>query len=219
MGKKKITPEEQLLELIEKGSRLEAVGIGKRRRGLGALGDIGRFLGFLKRWLVKATGKTKKTLRQPNLKTINSLLLILCVVLIVFSVADFILTETNIERVYKRARKEKYKELKEEKKIIPRSFLYYLEMVQRRNIFSPIALAREKEVKKEIKKEDLVKITANFNLVGISWGAEPTAMVEDKADKKTYFLKRGDEIKRFRVKDILEDRVILLYDGNELELM
>jgi type II secretory pathway component PulC len=44
-------------------------------------------------------------------------------------------------------------------------------------------------------------------------------MIEDKAAKKTYFLKTGDEIKGMKVKAILKDRVILQYGEEEMELM
>ena len=45
------------------------------------------------------------------------------------------------------------------------------------------------------------------------------AMIEDKSAKKTYFLKEGDEIKGFKVKSILKDRVILQYGDQEIEIM
>ncbi len=64
--------------------------------------------------------------------------------------------------------------------------------------------------------KDLIK---DFSLAGIYQDDHPEVMIEDKATKKTYFLKQGDEIKGIKVKAILKDRVILLYDGQEFELL
>ena len=58
-----------------------------------------------------------------------------------------------------------------------------------------------------------------FKLVGISWGKEPIVMIESKYEKRTYFLKKGDSMGQFKIKDILEDRVILDYNEELIELM
>jgi len=43
-------------------------------------------------------------------------------------------------------------------------------------------------------------------------------MIEDKTEKKTYFLKKGDKIKEFEIEDILENKVILNFKGKKIEL-
>lgn len=59
-------------------------------------------------------------------------------------------------------------------------------------------------------------LLSNLRLVGISSGPQPTAMIEQ--DKQTYFLKPGDAIGAFTVKQILSDRVILRAGDRDLEL-
>lgn len=65
-------------------------------------------------------------------------------------------------------------------------------------------------------KPDPKAALASLRLVGIAWGGSPTAMIEQ--DKQTYFLKPGDAIGPFTVKEILRDHVILRAGDNEVEL-
>ena len=58
----------------------------------------------------------------------------------------------------------------------------------------------------------------DFRLVGISWEAEPVAMVEQVSQQRTYVVKTGDSLPPFTVKAVREDRVVLTVDEQELEL-
>ncbi len=59
----------------------------------------------------------------------------------------------------------------------------------------------------------------DFRLVGISWAAEkPVAMVEQVSQQRTYVVKMGDPLPPFTVKAVLEDRVVLTVESQELEL-
>lgn len=58
----------------------------------------------------------------------------------------------------------------------------------------------------------------DFRLVGISWEAEPVAMVEQVSQQRTYVVKTGDPLPPFTVKAVLEDRVVLTVGSQELEL-
>lgn len=59
-------------------------------------------------------------------------------------------------------------------------------------------------------------LLASLRLVGISSGPQPTAMIEQ--DQQTHFLRPGDTVGRFTVKQILPDRVILRLGDRDLEL-
>jgi len=59
---------------------------------------------------------------------------------------------------------------------------------------------------------------AELRLVGISWGTDPLAMIEQHSDQQTHVLRRGDVIGPFTVKEILQDRVILRAGSQEMEL-
>jgi len=216
MAKKRSTPEEQLLNLIEEDSGNNP--LRKRKKGLfSGLGSLKIFFASLKRRLSSRISKLRTAAREPNLKSLNKIIIAFSIVLLLYSVGDFFFRGANIERIYKKQQAQQVRKLEDEEIFVPRSFLYYLEMVQRRNIFSPIALQSAKA--KEPPKEDLTKLSASLKVVGISWGRNPVAMIEDQAVKKTYFLKKNDSINQFKIKDVLKDRVILEYNGQTLELM
>jgi len=61
-------------------------------------------------------------------------------------------------------------------------------------------------------------VLADLKLVGISWGAEPVAMVEQGSTQQTHFLKPGDSIGGAIVKEILQDRVIFRVGDEEMDL-
>ncbi len=58
----------------------------------------------------------------------------------------------------------------------------------------------------------------DFRLVGISWGSEPVAMVEQVSQQRTYVVKTGDPLPPFTVKEIRPDRVMLSVESETLEL-
>lgn len=214
MAEQRSTPEEKLLKLIEKEDGSETVR-HRRRRNL--FFGFNSLLFFLKRAAGNAVEALKKGVKEPNLKVLNKLLLVLSILLLGVSVTDFVFNRPDIERVYKKSRHIKHEEYEQEDISQRRPFLHYLEMVQRRNIFSPITLKREK--KPEIKQEQLQDMVSDYGLVGISFDDEPMAMIEDKTDNRTYFLHKGDSIGKFEIEDIQENKVILGFDGKKIELI
>lgn len=58
----------------------------------------------------------------------------------------------------------------------------------------------------------------DLTLIGIIAGEKPQAAIEDRKNQKTYFLYKGQSINQMKVEDILEDRVILKFDGERFEL-
>ena len=61
-------------------------------------------------------------------------------------------------------------------------------------------------------------VVADLKLVGISWGEEPVAMIEQGSSKQTHVLKVGDVLGAVTVKTILPDRVVLRVGEEEVEL-
>lgn len=59
-------------------------------------------------------------------------------------------------------------------------------------------------------------LLAQLRLVGIAWAEEPQVMIE--YEKQTYFLKVGDVIGRFTIKEIQPDRAVLRLGTQDLEL-
>lgn len=217
MAREKSTPEEQLLKLIEKGGEAGTTRFKRKRRLFLRLGNIKMlWLSILKK-ISWALARLKGGLKEPNLKVLNKIFLILSMALLAYSIMDFIFGRPDIGEVYARLHPVKEKKPPVKIKAPTQPFLHYLEMVRRRNIFSPIML-KEPE-RPELKKQRLQDMIKDLNLVGVSWGEEPMAMIEDKQEKKTYFLKKGDTINQFKIEDILTDRVILSFEGEKIELL
>ena len=218
MAEQRSTPEEKLLKLIEKEDGNESVRF-KRKRNI--------FLGFNNFWaslnkrISCGVNGLKNGIREPNLKILNKALLVISICLLGFSVMDFVLNRPDIKDAYDQGNYVSPDSGTEGAISKERPFLHYLEMVQRRNIFSPIELKQDE--KPEVQVEQLQKMASNFGLVGISWDeepmAKPMAMIEDKTEKRTYFLRKGDKIGEFNIDDIFESKVILSLEGKTIELI
>jgi hypothetical protein len=221
VAKKKNTPEEELLSLIEKDNDSDISNVRiKRKRKLFffSIFNFKNHFQFLFRLIKGLFSKLKKSLQEPDLKVLNKFLIMVVLLLAVYLAIDFVLQRENINNIYKKevVAEKTIWDIDQEKETLP--FLYYLEMVQRRNVFSPIELdVPEEEEKKE--KENLVKLSQGLKLVGISLGDNPSAMIEDQDAKKTYFLNQGDKIREFEVESILKNKVILSYGDKKIDLM
>ena len=93
---------------------------------------------------------------------------------------------------------------------------YYLEKIRARDIFKIGSKKKEEEIK--VPSSKIIDATQNLKLVGISWSGDPDAMIEDTKALRTFFVKRGQMIGEVKVQAIFKDRVVLSYEGEELEL-
>ena len=65
---------------------------------------------------------------------------------------------------------------------------------------------------------DFQAALSQLKLVGIARGEEATAMIEDKASQQTHFLRRGETIGVFTIKEVLPDHVILRAGDQDFDL-
>ncbi len=108
---------------------------------------------------------------------------------------------------------------KTEEEIVP--FSTYAEAIGKRELFKPpksevVKIKADPSTQKTEPASDKLK---NLSLIGIMGGERPQAIVEDKKDKKTYFLNKGQAISDMKVDDILSDRIILDFEGEKFELV
>ena len=61
-------------------------------------------------------------------------------------------------------------------------------------------------------------MSEQLGLVGIIAGDNPQAIIEDKKAQKTYYLNKGQSFNGYVVEDILEDKVVLDYEGKKISL-
>ena len=94
----------------------------------------------------------------------------------------------------------------------------YVKMSKQRDIFSREQRAAVEGAAVADKPTD-PQTKTDLQLVGIYFSEAPEVIIEDKAEKKTYFLKEGDNINGIKVKSIRPDRVILESGGTNWELM
>lgn len=106
----------------------------------------------------------------------------------------------------------------------PKELSYYRETADKRNPFLPPpaapAPAEEKapEGVPAPRTKKLNELLQGIKLVGISWEAEPLAMVEDARTARTYFLRKGQEVNGLKVRTITKEKVIFTCEGEEGEL-
>ena len=67
-------------------------------------------------------------------------------------------------------------------------------------------------------KGRLSELTGSLIIVGINRGQVPEALIEDSEEKRTYFVKVGDQIKGMTVKAIDQTGVTVTYEGEETTL-
>jgi len=109
----------------------------------------------------------------------------------------------------------------------------YLKEVEERDIFNPAPAPRPKKPEpKAIPLQPLKprpppqsnalqvlrEKVKTLKLVGISWGEDPVAMIEDTTKKETTFLKAGQSINEIQVKTIFRDKVVLSYKDAEYDI-
>lgn len=217
MAHKRTTPEEELLNLIEKGDDAKSQKTKKKKKFSLSFFKLFKLLPFGK-GIEQAIKKIKK--RKPGLSFgfANKLLIVTCSLIVCFSIWDFIFNRKDIEIFYDTISNIGHQEQKVKDAVKLRPFLHYLALVQRRNIFNPVRLIDDIDESKENRKalQDLLK---DLVLVGISWGKQPQAMIENKKVNQTYFLKAGEVINNLKIESILKNKVILTYEGEKAELI
>ena len=215
MAKQGFDPEEQLLDLIEKGESFSPSKLRRKKVSFFSLTKFKVLFVAIGKWIKAQVAKLKTLTKNP--KVVNRCLVLVFVILGIYLISDFALRRLDIKQVVAKGSADREPYFLKKPDIDVRQFLYYLEMVQRRNIFSPVVLKSAENIEAEAKKV-IDNLVSDLGLVGISWGAEPEAMVEDKKTKKTYFLRSGDMVNKLKVEDVLKDSVLLSFEGKQVEL-
>ena len=91
---------------------------------------------------------------------------------------------------------------------------YYLGQIGGKELFNPQRIELL-HTKVEIPLEGT---PGELKLVGVDWGGNPVALIEDTKTGKTYFVKKGESVKELTVLEIFRDSVKLRYDNTTVEL-
>lgn len=169
----------------------------------------------------KQISSTSRPTKILKLETLNLVLILLLAGLLIYFVPLLFKKQKSALEELGTKIKSQEKEMpqkEEEPKKAP--FNYFAEQVGSRNIFSPV-VKEEAQAQTPIIEEGpkLEEVKSQLNLLGVVWGANPQAIIEDKKAQKTHFLNKGEQFEGIEVKDILENKVILIYKGQEFELV
>ena len=108
------------------------------------------------------------------------------------------------------------KEVSVKKGAEPKPYDYYGNVIEHRDLFQAGVSSRET---RGIPASAVGSRLKDFALIGIISGKTPQAIIEDKKESKTYFLKEGELVGDLRVEQILDEKVILSYEGEQFDLV
>ncbi|MDD5680146.1 MAG: type II secretion system protein N [Candidatus Omnitrophica bacterium] len=94
-------------------------------------------------------------------------------------------------------------------------YSYYSSQIESKNIFS----SQESETSTAVSGPSLEEVSSNLSLIGIIAGDRPQAIIEDKKAGKSIFLYKGGLVGQAKIVDILDDKVVMEYNGQTFELM
>ncbi|RKY30967.1 MAG: hypothetical protein DRP74_05890 [Candidatus Omnitrophota bacterium] len=211
----KQTPEEKLLKLIEDPAQAKAKPVALRKKFKFNFNPFS-FLKFKSG--LKPSVRVREELKNYffNLKFINTCLLALSVIMTGFLIFDFIKSMPDLECLYVRELDGLASEIEATTYAKALPIQDYLSVFAKRDMFY---FVKPKEGKAALKQKAAASITDNYKLVGIIWSKKPQAMIEDVKGNKTVLVNQGDDVGQARVSEILKDRVILVYQGSEIDLM
>ncbi|MCK4422501.1 MAG: hypothetical protein KAV18_00330 [Candidatus Omnitrophica bacterium] len=226
--KRSVTPEKQLLELIENSEtqELSTEGISRKGRGLFSLGALRARLSFIKENLNLKSFFRKSVL---NVKGINKVLILCVLMLSLYLGISFNVSRQWLKNIPDFPIAAGAAGGVSEAGLILKDLDHYLNKTKTKNIFKFGRIA-EPEPEPVSQSEDgpavpdlsskLEELIADLRLVGIGWSSKnPDVMIEDTEKGKILFLKKGSPVKDgIIVKEIFKNRVILELDGEEADL-
>lgn len=234
MVQRKPTPEEQLLKLIEGGNGAvqtdaPASAPKSKSKSFASVGKIPGFLDYAKKLFAKS-GTSFRPGIAFDIKNLNRVLLGLVAASAIFLVVDllffkpeqnnFLAQVSTSDAVFPGGTNVPEK--------ISQDIATYKTSIQKRNPFLPpdmVALPGPADSGKStgggvptIGTGSVSEALQGIKLVGISWSDNPLALIEDVSTGRTYFLRKGQEMKGIKIQDISKEKVIVTYQGQEGEL-
>jgi len=203
-------PEEKLLNLIKKGKKIEA----PRDNNIGITLPKEKPLEFAEKEGLSSAPflDLNNIFKLEGIRKLNIALFIALIVIILYLFLDIFLIPSTDPDLFAESKVLKGNGAAKEIEIKPYS--YYSEKL-RQEVFKPFVREREVAFKPEIPIEELM---ANLALLGIVSGDSPQAIIEDKAQRKSFFLREGQSSSGVFLKKIEEDSVTVIYKGEEFSL-
>jgi type II secretory pathway component PulC len=207
-----LTPEEKLLRIIESPAQSPRPMPPRRM--------VQDFRFSLNIWNAKFKEKCWPRIQEAlTLKTANFFLVIFSVFATIFLVFDFSMGAPRASALAALELQAKKADIGDMTFEAMEPVSVYIQEITQRNIFSLPEPPKPIPAQPVAQAAPLaVNPAQGLKVVGIIWSDYPQAIIEDSTEGKTHLLSRGSKLKNGRVKEILKDRVILSYDGQDIEL-
>lgn len=225
-----LTPEQQLLKLIEEQNKAGAKAQPVSSRSAAAPRKPAKFslsnfagaaTGMFSFWKRKAKKKSYTKKASFGLAEANKVLVVAVALLLVYVVFDAVASARNLQRPPNFVPPKDLRSTAKVDAVQPlEETSYYLQKISSRDIFKE---GRKEEVVVETAPakpvEEAAEAVQNLALVGISWSSNPDAIIEDKSSQRTYFVKRGQMAgEAVKVEAIFKDHVVVTFEDKEYEL-
>lgn len=220
---KQNTPEKQLLDLIEnpKGPKsLHPAALKFQGLRLFSFQALKGRVAYLK-YGFEALFKDGK-IYQLDVRALNQILKLCVTFLALYFVINLAVALLSLNKELRLKADSEISKKEEEVKAssLLKSLTFYLEKARGRDLFHMgMALSVEAASTGRGASAKIMEATKNFKLVGIAWSQDPDVMIEDTANQRTLFLKKGQTFGNdVKLKAVYKDKVILGYGQEEIEL-
>jgi len=217
MANKRYSERERLFKLI-RGDENTLKDIQRRKSLEIGSKKLKEFVFFVKQKLLETFSKLRKgeiSFSKPNLPFLNKALIGILSIMVIYLVFDFA-SGVFLQKEVRHDAQRTAQDTQRTAQIAKLSPLgYYLDRIGGKDLFSSQRIALVKAKGEVSPKQPTIK---EFKLVGVDWGGNPVALIEDTKTGKTYFVKKGESVKESRVTEIFRDRVTLRYDNKVVEL-
>jgi len=223
--KKDIPPEEKLLRLI-KGSKKKSMTKEeewalKAQSSESGMPQMYKMPGYRKEGELKKARSISISmpiiLKKINMAMLNSILVFCLGALLLYFIYDLYHATYHKKDKLEISAAEEIKTPKIDKgeALEAKPYSFYSSSIGGRNIFLP----QETEEELIITGPSLEEISGGFSLIGIIAGEKPQAIIEDRKSGKSYFLYESGVVGETKVVQILEDKVVMEYQGQRFELV
>lgn len=223
LGKDKLTPEERLLKVLENEGGPAEEKPPSRWKGFDPREKWSQWKNKFFRWKGGGGGNGGNGFAiRLSLAAANRILIAAIALGLILAAVNTLAFKPDLNWVFSRVAK--VNTPGQEIPSIPslKPFEEYLAAINKRNLFIPptaAPVAAPEAGQAAVADSTAAKMLEDLQLVGIAWGAYPEAMIRDKKENRTHFLKEEQVFKGIKVKQILKDRVIVELGGLQKELL
>lgn len=151
-----------------------------------------------------------------SLRAVNTVLVLLAVILAVYLLAGFLFSNRSVQPSEDSGVVSPAPDSRPAQIPPAKPYDYYAKQFEGKDIFG-VSSAQDSSFSLPL-GQSASQMAKDLKLVGVVMDAQPQAAIENKAENKTYFLQAGEYINGLKLEAINENRVILIYAGQKIEL-